>query len=380
MKALSYHPVAKWIIGITLIIGVFFFHSFLVPALGAMIIAFVTWRAYLDLLRLCRGRKLVASSIATSFIIMIIVLPFFWLAHFIIGEVTSMIRVIRRIGMHGADTPEWIKNLPLVGDNLDQQWMEYLSHPNGLNELLSMAGLGNVFTYLTHIAREITGHFTSLGFTLLFVIVILFFLYKDGEEICQQLDKVGERVFPGRWHRISRIVPTLISSTVSGMVLIAIGEGIVFGIVYYFVGAPTPVTLAVITGVFALIPGGAPLSMTAVSLYLVGSGSTGNGIALFIWGAVQLFVVDKTIRPRLVGGPVKLPFLPTILGLVGGVKTMGLIGLFLGPVIMALLVALWREWVHEDDQEVGNELEEKIEAKKESSREPCSNQLDLKEN
>lgn len=63
---------------------------------------------------------------------------------------------------------------------------------------------------------------------------------------------------------------------------------------------------------------------------------------------MQLFIVDKTIRPRLVGGSVKLPFLPTILGLVGGVKTMGIIGLFIGPVVMALLVALWREWVHEE--------------------------------
>jgi predicted PurR-regulated permease PerM len=53
------------------------------------------------------------------------------------------------------------------------------------------------------------------------------------------------------------------------------------------------------------------------------------------------------LRPRLVGGPIKLPFLPTFFGLVGGVKTMGFLGLFVGPVLMALLVAIWREWLHE---------------------------------
>ena len=58
-------------------------------------------------------------------------------------------------------------------------------------------------------------------------------------------------------------------------------------------------------------------------------------------------MVDKTIRPMLVGGPVKLPFLPTFFGLVGGVKTMGLVGLFVGPVLMALLVSIWREWQRE---------------------------------
>ena len=90
-----------------------------------------------------------------------------------------------------------------------------------------------------------------------------------------------------------------------------------------------------------MIPGGAPLSFTLVSLYLVSSGSLFAGVALFMWGSVELFIVDKTLRPKLVGGPIKLPFLPTFFGLIGGVKTMGLLGLFIGPVLMALLVALW---------------------------------------
>ena len=81
-------------------------------------------------------------------------------------------------------------------------------------------------------------------------------------------------------------------------------------------------------------------------MYLVGSGQAVAGLALFLWGAIELFIVDKTLRPRLVGGPVKLPFLPTFFGLVGGVQTMGIVGLFLGPVLMALLVAIWREWVY----------------------------------
>ena len=71
------------------------------------------------------------------------------------------------------------------------------------------------------------------------------------------------------------------------------------------------------------------------------------GVALLAWGSVELFIVDKTLRPRLVGGPIKLPFLPTFFGLVGGVKTMGFLGLFIGPVLMALLVAIWREWMRE---------------------------------
>ena len=102
----------------------------------------------------------------------------------------------------------------------------------------------------------------------------------------------------------------------------------------------------------ALIPGGAPLAFTLVSLYLVGSGNVFAGVALFIWGSVELFIVDKTIRPSLVGGPIKLPFLLTFFGLIGGVTTMGIVGLFVGPVLMSLLLAIWREWVHNGDPQV----------------------------
>lgn len=147
------------------------------------------------------------------------------------------------------------------------------------------------------------------------------------------------------------MVPATVSSTVTGMCLIALGEGVVLGLAYWIAGVPSPVLLGVITGFMALIPGGAPLSFTLVSLYLIGSNHLVAGLGLFIWGTVELFIVDKTLRPRLVGGPVKLPFLPTFFGLVGGVKTMGIVGLFVGPVLMALLVAIWREWVRNTERE-----------------------------
>jgi len=196
-----------------------------------------------------------------------------------------------------------------------------------------------------------TGNVFQLLLTVLFMLITLFFVYKDGVRMVAQLDVLGERILPARWQRFSRVVPATINSTVTGMGLIALGEGLVLGIAYWVAGVPSPVLLGVVTGFMALIPGGAPLSFTLVSLYLVGSGHVVAGIALMVWGSVELFIVDKTLRPRLVGGPVKLPFLPTFFGLVGGVKTMGIVGLFVGPVLMALLVAVWREWVHHEEVE-----------------------------
>jgi len=146
-------------------------------------------------------------------------------------------------------------------------------------------------------------------------------------------------------------VPATGSSTVFGMGIIAVGEGVVLGISYAIAGVPSPAALGVVTGFMALIPGGAPLAFTSVSIYLAVTGKYVAALGLMMWGTTELFIVDKTLRPKLVGGPIKLPFLPTFFGLVGGVATMGFVGLFVGPVLMALLVAIWSEWVHSIAQE-----------------------------
>lgn len=213
-------------------------------------------------------------------------------------------------------------------------------------QLISGANIGTIYRGLLVVGSSAFHSFL----TLLFMLIALFFVYRDGERIVAQVDIVGERILPGRWERVSRLVPLTISSTVTGMTIIAVGEGIVLGLAYWIAGVPSPVTLGIITGFMALIPGGAPLSFTLVSIYLVASGSTIAGVGLLAWGTVELFIVDKTLRPRLVGGPIKLPFLPTFFGLIGGVKTMGMLGLFVGPVLMAILVAIWREWLLEAKQ------------------------------
>ncbi|MBS7827244.1 AI-2E family transporter [Wohlfahrtiimonas chitiniclastica] len=358
LKPLTYHPVGKWLIISLLFAGVFFFHQFFAPGLAAIIIAVVTWPVYRELLRMTGGRSISSATIAIIIITLLIVLPVFWLGHYLLFEFHGLSNWLVQLNRYGSATPEWIKNLPLVGHQLNGLWLEYLGKENGLNELLQLAGLQRVTSFANYIL-SLGKQFASIGFHLLFILIILFFLYKDGKKLQSNLAKVGHIMFLDRWERISGVVPIMIRSTVTGMVIIAIGEGIVFGLVYWMVGIPssTALTLGIMTGIFALIPGGAPLSMTMVSLYLVGSGLVTQGIILFSWGTCQLFIVDKTIRPRLVGGPAKLPFLPTFFGLVGGLQTMGLLGLFIGPVLMALLLVIWREWVH-DEEHV--KMEEKI--------------------
>jgi predicted PurR-regulated permease PerM len=339
---------ARWLLVLVIAAGVYFFHGFLVPVLAALVIGFASWPVYSDILRRCSGNRPLAATISILLILAFLVVPLVLAISYTISEIGIWFTWAVETNRTGAPTPEWMVALPGIGQWLDEQWFRHIGHPGALGELVQLVSGANIGSIYRAVLAAGTGLFDLL-LTLLFMMIALFFVYKDGAAFAGQLDTLGERILPGRWERISRVVPATISSTVMGMTLIAIGEGIVLGTAYWIAGVPSPVTLGVITGVMALIPGGAPLSFTLVSAYLVASGSPLAGIALFAWGATELFIVDKTLRPKLVGGPIKLPFLPTFFGLVGGVKTMGFVGLFVGPVLMALLVAIWREWQHEVD-------------------------------
>ncbi|SDL87826.1 Predicted PurR-regulated permease PerM [Modicisalibacter muralis] len=348
------NTVARWLLVLVLAAGVYFFIGFLVPLLAALIVGFASWPLYRRLHRLCLGSNVLAASIALIIIIVGLVVPISLAFSFALQELKGWIEWLLVANRVGIPTPEWISALPGVGEWLSLQWQEYLSEPNALSSVVDIFSgdhIGDISRWLL----AFSGGAFSLLLAIVFMLISLFFIYKDGARLAGQLDIVGERILPARWKRFSRVVPATVSSTVVGMGLIAMGEGVVLGTAYWIAGVPSPVVLGVLTAFMALIPGGAPLTFTLVSLYLLGSGELAAALGLFAWGTTELFIVDKTLRPRLVGGPIKLPFLPTFFGLIGGVKTMGIIGLFVGPVLMALLVAIWHEWLHDADLETARD-------------------------
>ncbi|OIN12940.1 AI-2E family transporter [Oceanisphaera psychrotolerans] len=337
--------ISRWLLIFLLVVAVYFFNDFLVPVLGALIIGFASWPLYTRLLRLCGGRDMVAASLAVLLVMLILVVPLSFAFAYAFGEIKGWVELLIEVNRQGAAIPEWIRALPALGSWLTPYWDQYVAEPQALSELvrlLSGEQLGNIYRWILTLGSRAF----HLFLILIFMLITLYFIYKDGQVLARQLDRVGESVLAGHWARFSRMVPATVSSTVTGMGLIALGEGVVLGIAYAVAGVPSPVALGMLTGFMALVPGGAPLSFTLVSLYLAGSGDMVAAVGLFLWGSIELFIVDKTIRPRLVGGPIKLPFLPTFFGLIGGVTTMGIVGLFVGPVLMALLVAIWREWLH----------------------------------
>lgn len=337
---------ARWLLVFIIAAAAYFFHGFLVPVLAATIITFASWPLRRSVQRGLGIDRTTTAALLVLVIVLFLVVPITMALLYAFRELQQWIYWVFEVNANGAPAPLWMVNLPRIGDWIDEQWSRHIGQPGAIAELVQLTSGETIASIYRSIlaAGNVAFH---LALNLLFMLIALFIFYRDGDRIAGQIDVIGARILPRRWERLSRVVPLTISATVTGMTLIAIGEGVVLGIAYWIAGVPSPVTLGVITGFMALIPGGAPLCFTLVSIYLAASGSALAGVLLFVWGSVELFIVDKTIRPVLVGGPVKMPFLPTFFGLVGGVKTMGIVGLFVGPVLMALLVAIWREWLRE---------------------------------
>ena len=232
--------------------------------------------------RLVRRQRTVAASLI-AVIVLFILVPIFWALSYALTEARQLIGWGIAANANGAPAPEWFATLPLVGDWATEQWETYIGRPGALGQYVAIFGGANVINiYQTVLAAS--GNVLNLALNLLFMIIALLFVYRDGASFADQLDKFGERILPVRWHRLSRVVPATISSTVTGMTLIAIGEGIVLGIAYWLAGAPSPVLLGVITGVAAMIPGGAALVHAGLGLShgvrfgLPGHGAVGLGI------------------------------------------------------------------------------------------------------
>ncbi len=237
--------------------------------------------------------------------------------------------------------PPWLPRLPGVGYQIAGWWQANLSDPQMIHELF-----GRIFTRIpaksaSRLGGEVAHRLIIFGFTLL----TLFFLFRDGAALSRQLLDLSHRVLGPRGEQVARHMIAAVHGTVTGLVLVGLAEGVLLGFAYVLAGLPHPVPIAALTGVLAVIPFGAPVAFCAAGLYLLAQGSTVAAATVVGFGFLVVFVADHFVRPFLIGGAARLPFLWVLLGILGGLETFGLLGLFLGPVVMAALVSLWREWI-----------------------------------
>ena len=180
-----------------------------------------------------------------------------------------------------------------------------------------------------------------------FAVFTLFFLYLHGEDLLRQVRTAAHGLLGARVDGYLEAIGATTRAVVYGIVLTAVAQGAVAGVGYAAVGFDAPLLLAALTVLIALIPFGTPLVWGSLSVWLLLTGATTEGLGLFLWGAGVVSWVDNLVRPMVISTATRIPFLLVMFGVLGGVATFGLIGLFLGPVVLAVALAVWREWLEE---------------------------------
>jgi predicted PurR-regulated permease PerM len=316
---------------------------FLLPLAWAAILAIASWPLYQRMVRITGGREILAAALATLVGALVFVAPLALGITQAAHQAPALAQFIATANTDGLAPPDWLLRIPLAGEQVHDWWLATLGQPHGLAHLVH----GGSVTHLQSASEVLKRAGSGLLHRLIdvaFALLCLFFFYKDGVVLARQVNAIGAHLIGEvRWTLYALKVPVAVRATVNGLVLVGLAEGLLLGIGYQLAGVPSAVLWAAATGVLAIIPFGAPLAFGAVALLLLAKGATVAALAIAAWGIAVLFVADHFVRPSMIGNATKLPFLAVLLGILGGVETLGLVGLFVGPVVMTLFVTLWHE-------------------------------------
>ncbi|HTC83986.1 MAG TPA: AI-2E family transporter [Rhizomicrobium sp.] len=320
-----------------------FVMSRILPAiLWAFVLAIALWPTFQRVRRWKSARswqRIGAPAALTLLIGILVAAPVGLAAIEIVREADSFLTWINEARLHGMPLPAALAQLPWVGDYASSWWQSNLATPEAAAVFFGGVSPRGLLGLTRNLGPEIFHRALLFAITLL----TLFFLFRDGEALGEQALPIAEKAFGPRSGPIAHHVVDAIHGTVDGLVLVGFAEGLVIGVSYVVTGVPHSIAFAIATSIVAAIPFGAPLVFCLAALLLFGLGKVLAGIGVALFGFLVVFVVDHFIRPFVIGGATQIPFLLVLLGILGGLSSLGLVGLFVGPALMAIFMAIWRD-------------------------------------
>ena len=306
----------------------------------AGVLGIATWPIYVDWE--ARWGPTRAAALLTAVVAICTIIPLVWLTSVALHEFHTAIGWLKAIDKTGFAFPEVLARLPaIVVEPLRQWWSDTLAVPNGPTEWLRPAVTERLAGTSSVLRGVAVGAFHRVA-AFAFALAMLFFVYRDGRGFGGALLRLIRTTCGDAWAKRVAEAPRVVRATVDGLVLVGIGVGVLIGIAGWIAGFPSPALLAVLTAAAATIPFAAPIVFGAAALWLAATGAIVPAIAFLGWSGAVMFVADHFVRPKIIGGGARLPFWAVLFGVLGGVETFGLIGLFLGPIAMALLAQWWR--------------------------------------
>ncbi|MFQ5521751.1 MAG: AI-2E family transporter [Candidatus Methylomirabilia bacterium] len=339
----SERPGQQWVriggFGALVALAALMLRPFLSAAAWAVVLVFATWPLFRLIERALAGRTVWAALCMTLMLVIVVAAPASMASLALAREAQELYIYLARWTPTEIPIPTWVKDLPLVGPQVAEQLEALRAQPNVVEEwLLSQARPWALF-----LARAARGFGRNVANAAL-ALFTLFFLYVHGRALLAQSRRVMVGLAGSRVEALLLPAGETIRAVMYGVLLTALAQGSLAGVGYWAAGLGAPVLLAVTTSLLAFLPFGAPVVYVPASVWLLLEGRYLAGGLLLVWGVLVVSSVDNLIRSWLISGVARIPFLLVFFGVIGGLTAFGLIGVFVGPVLVTLLLHLWREW------------------------------------
>ena len=338
---MDYKTLARIVLVTLLALGCFLIlQPFIAAILFAAIVCVTTWPLYQWLLARLGNRPALAASLMALLLMLVVLVPMVFLAASLADAMPLLAGKLRAFFEHAAvSPPDWLRRIPLVGEQLDAYWHKLAENRDELHGLLKQ--------FYEPTRKLLTAIVTLTGEGLLQLVLVLFitfFFYRDGAALAARLHSGSRQLGGELGGQMLELTRGAVMGVMVGIVGTAAAQALVALIGFLLAGVPCAMLLAAAVFFLSMIPVGPPLIWGGAAFWLYDQGQTGWAIFMVVWGVAVISSVDNFVKPLLISRTASLPILLIALGVFGGVLAFGFIGIFLGPVLLALVLVLAEKW------------------------------------
>jgi predicted PurR-regulated permease PerM len=317
---------------------------FAAAAVWATMIVIATWPSLVGLQRRLGGRRGPAVAVMVLLLLAVLVAPI-WVAIATVDDnVARLAEVTKDVVEHGLpQPPAWVERVPLVGSKLADQWRSLAGDPAIITERIQ--------PYVKGAVRWIAGEVGKVGSAvvqLLLTVVIAGILYASGETAALGVRRFLRRLAGPRGEETAELAAKAIRAVALGIVVTAIAQTVLAGIGLGLARIPAAGALTAVVFLLCIAQLGPILVMGPAAIWLFSNGSTGKATVVLVF-MVAAMTLDNFVRPILIKRGADLPLLLILGGVFGGLLAFGIVGLFVGPVTLAVAWTLVASWVAEQD-------------------------------
>lgn len=320
----------------------------LMPFLNAILLAVTlcvsTWPLYRRTEHLFGGRRTLAAMLMTVVTASLLLVPLVALGANLADDVARLGAAVRSALESGLPPPGWLKSLPLVGGEVERIWLRVSQQGAGFGPTIAPY-MGPLREWALRQGASLLSGTLQVAISIL----LAFFLYRDGAYVEERLESAMSRLAGWRARRVLQAAGATIKGVVNGVLGTALAQGILLGLSFWLAGVPGAVVLGALGVMLALIPLGLLLLWLPASLWLMSEGQTAWAVFVIAWNGLIVGSLDNVLRPYLISRGSRLPMMLIFLGLLGGILTFGIVGIFLGPVLLAVAHALFQDWGRGDE-------------------------------